>query len=119
MLRADGSADVFALRTRSAGLEARLVVFDLLQVDGQDARALPLEERRERLAAVLAQRPSPSLLFSEVVDGDKGAVLFKHACAKNLEGIVSKRRGSPYISGPTTSWRKVRCPNYIRTGEEP
>ena len=34
-----------------------------------------------------------------------------------LEGIVSKRKGSPYISGPTTSWRKVKCPDYKREGE--
>ena len=33
------------------------------------------------------------------------------------EGIVSKRKGSPYISGPTTTWRKVKCPDYVRAGE--
>ena len=118
VLREDGTADFFALRSRSARDEARLVVFDLLGVDGEDFRALPLEERRARLAAVLQQRPSPSLLFSEAVEGDKGAALFRHACERNLEGIVSKRKGSPYISGPTTSWRKIRCPNYVRAGEE-
>ena len=117
VLREDGTADFFALRTRSAGLEARLIVFDLLEVDGQDTRPLPLEERRERLAAVLRLNLSPWLLFSEAVEGDKGAVLFKHACERNLEGIVSKRKGSPYISGPTTSWRKVKCPDYKREGE--
>ena len=47
----------------------------------------------------------------------RARVLFRHACERNLEGIVSKRKGSPYISGPTTSWRKVRCPDYIRAGE--
>ena len=79
---------------------------------------MPLEERRSRLASVLSLNLSPSLLFSEAVEGDKGAVLFRHACERNLEGIVSKRKGSPYISGPTTTWRKVRCPNYVRAGEE-
>ena len=63
------------------------------------------------LSTVLVQRPSPFLLFSEAIEGDKGAVLFKHACERNLEGIVSKRKGSPYISGPTTTWRKVKCPD--------
>ena len=68
------------------------------------------------MSAVLVQRPSPFLLFSEAVEGDKGAV--RHACEENLEGIVSKRKGSPYITGPTSTWRKVKCPDYVRVGEE-
>src|SRR6478735_9435591 len=82
LLRKDGSADFFALRTRSALIEARLIVFDLLEVEGQDQRLLPLEERRSRLASVLSLNLSPSLLFSEAVGGDKGAVLFRHACER-------------------------------------
>ena len=88
-----------------------------MRSEGEDTRPLPLEERRERLASVLSLNLSPSLLFSEAVEGDRGALLFRHACEKNLEGIVSKRKGSPYISGPTTTWRKIRCPNYVRAGE--
>src|SRR4029077_10748930 len=49
LLRNDGSADFFALRSKEARAEARLIVFDLLEVDGQDTRAFPLEERREHL----------------------------------------------------------------------
>jgi bifunctional non-homologous end joining protein LigD len=41
MLRADGTADFFALRSRRALTEARLIVFDLLEVDGQDMRPCP------------------------------------------------------------------------------
>jgi bifunctional non-homologous end joining protein LigD len=63
MLRDDGSADFFALRSRRALPEARLIVFDLLQVDGQDMRPLPLEERRDRLATLLRQQPPVSLLL--------------------------------------------------------
>ena len=81
-------------------------------------RPSPLEERRDRLAGLLHEEPSLSLLFSEAVEGDKGAALFRHACAMGLEGIVSKRKGSPYRSGPTSLWRKIRCPGYTR-GEEP
>ena len=35
-----------------------------------------------------------------------------------VEGIVSKRKRLPYTSGPTSTWRKIKCPNYARTGEE-
>ncbi len=78
---------------------------------------MPLEERRKWLKTVLDQRPSELLLFSETVEDDKGAVLFRHACERNREGIVSKRKGSPYRSGPTSTWRKIQCPRYTRAGE--
>jgi bifunctional non-homologous end joining protein LigD len=116
MLRADGSADFHALRSTSARTEARLIVFDLLEVDGQDMRLLPLEERRAHLAAVLNGK-SPFLVFSEAMGGERGGVLFRHACERGLEGIVSKRKGSAYVSGGTRTWRKIRCPGYTRAGE--
>jgi bifunctional non-homologous end joining protein LigD len=34
-----------------------------------------------------------------------------------LEGIISKRRGSPYRSGRSLMWRKIKCPGYERRGE--
>ena len=44
---------VAALRVHSAVLdgEAILVAYDIMEVDGQDVRPEPLEERRERLGA--------------------------------------------------------------------
>ena len=117
MLREDGTSDFFALRASRAHSDARLIAFDLLEVDGQDMRPSPLEERRDRLAGLLREEPSLSLLFSEAVEGDQGAALYRHACAMNLEGIISKRKGSLYRSGPTSLWRKIRCPGYTRTEE--
>ena len=119
MLRDDGSADFFALRSRSARTEARLIVFDLLEVDG--AGHAPLAAGGAPRApcgassASISRRGCCSARSSRAT---RARVLFRHACERNLEGIVSKRKGSPYISGPTTSWRKVKCPNYVRAGEE-
>jgi ATP-dependent DNA ligase len=31
------------------------------------------------------------------------------ACTLGLEGIISKRRGSPYLSGKSPVWRKTMC----------
>jgi bifunctional non-homologous end joining protein LigD len=45
--------------------------------------------------------------FSDHYDGD-GADLFKRACAMGLEGIVSKRVLSPYKSGPSKFWLKMK-----------
>ena len=37
-------------------------------------------------------------------------VLFRHACKLGFEGIVSKRLGSPYVSGRSRHWIKSKNP---------
>ena len=49
--------------------------------------------------------------LSEAITGD-GAAIFRHACWMNLEGIVSKRLGSRYVSGRTRAWLKTKNPNF-------
>ena len=116
VLREDGTSDFHALAS-SRARAACLIAFDILQIDGMDMRTSPLEARRDLLAAILREHTSASLFFSEAVEGETGSSLFRHACNMGLEGIISKRKGSPYRSGPTTLWRKIRCPNYTREGE--
>ncbi len=83
--------------------------FDLLELDGQDLRKRPLTERKERLAQLLASEPETGPVFySDHVVGH-GDETFRHACALDLEGIVSKRAASPYRSGRTKGWLKVKC----------
>src|SRR5262249_6920115 len=81
--------------------------FDLLHLDGEDLRLRPLEARKERLRALLHESPGP-IRYSDHVAGD-GARFLAAACADRLEGIVSKRRGAPYVSGRTRDWLKVKC----------
>ena len=40
----------------------------------------------------------------------EGPIVFQHACALGVEGIVSKRKGSPYRSGRTLDWIKTKKP---------
>ena len=47
--------------------------------------------------------------FNEHYTGE-GAIIYKNACALGCEGIVSKRLGSPYRSGRTDHWVKVKNP---------
>jgi bifunctional non-homologous end joining protein LigD len=54
------------------------------------------------------------IVFSEALAAD-GAVVFAEACEMGLEGIVSKRAGSLYRSGPSRSWLKTVNPNFVRT----
>ena len=43
-----------------------------------------------------------------------GATIFRHACGMDLEGIVSKRVGSLYVSGRTRAWLKTKNPDFER-----
>ena len=39
------------------------------------------------------------------------AIKSRHACQLGLEGIVSKRLGSRYVSGRTRDWLKMKNPD--------
>ena len=108
----DGHSDFAALRTKSGGAQACLVAFDLLTLDGEDFRQHPLEERRDRLARLIAG--ADAISFSEAIEAE-GATVFAHACKLGLEGIVSKRAGSRYRSGASRKWLKCRNPAFVRT----
>ena len=103
VFRPDGHSDFAALRTRAGGEQAALVAFDILSLDGDDLRPQPLAARREALSQLIAG--IDSIQFSRGFAGD-GATVFAHACRLGLEGIVSKRVGSRYRSGPSRNWLK-------------
>jgi bifunctional non-homologous end joining protein LigD len=48
----------------------------------------------------------------ELIDhiAEAGDVVFRHACQLGFEGIVSKRRDSPYRSGRSRDWLKCKNP---------
>jgi bifunctional non-homologous end joining protein LigD len=48
--------------------------------------------------------------LNEHFEHEDGSVVFRHACALGCEGIVSKRLGSPYVSGRTRRWLKMKNP---------
>ena len=84
-----------------------------MELDGQDVRPEPLDERRKRLAKLLSRRNKAmreGIQLSEAITGD-GA---RHACWMELEGMVSKRIGSRYVSGRTRAWLKTKNPNFER-----
>jgi bifunctional non-homologous end joining protein LigD len=106
----DGFSDFFALHlalARRSAPAATLMAFDLLELDGADLRLRPLEERRALLEKLL-RKPRPWLQLSSAVE-DEGAQVLRLACEMGLEGIISKRRGSPYRSGKNLTWRKTVC----------
>jgi bifunctional non-homologous end joining protein LigD len=105
----DGIAIFDALHRRGTVSDAMLYAFDLLELDGQDLRELPMAVRKKRLARLLGRRRI-GIVLSEHTDDD-GALLFAQACRMGLEGIVSKRLSAPYRSGPSKDWIKVKNPD--------
>ena len=83
-------------------------LFDLAFLEGHDLRELPLEARRERLASILAQAPSEQVRLSAEFDAAPSSVLTS-ACRMGLEGVIAKRRASPYRSRRSADWLKLKC----------
>jgi bifunctional non-homologous end joining protein LigD len=106
----DGIANFNRIRYRHHDESVFLYAFDLIELDGDDLRHVPLTVRKTMLAHVLA-RAAPGLRLNEHLDEEDGPLVFEHACKLGLEGIVSKRRDSPYASGRSPHWIKSKNPN--------
>ncbi len=90
---------------------AVLCAFDLIELDGNDFRSSPIEQRKDWLGELLRpiQRSHTSITLNEHYEGD-GRIIYMHACKLGCEGIVSKRLGSPYRSGRVHDWLKTKNP---------
>jgi bifunctional non-homologous end joining protein LigD len=97
------------IRYRRHDTDVFLYAFDLIELNGNDLRREPLEVRKATLASVLAKATS-GLRLNEHLEHEDGAIVFRHACKMGLEGIVSKRKNSPYRSGRSTDWLKMKNP---------
>jgi bifunctional non-homologous end joining protein LigD len=105
---AKGLAVFDLIRHKRHGDDAVLIAFDLITLDGEDLRRRPIEDRKRKLAK-LVRGPHPGIVLNEFFEDD-GDILFAHACKLGCEGIVSKRLGSPYRSGRSPHWVKVKNP---------
>jgi bifunctional non-homologous end joining protein LigD len=94
------------IKRAAAQLPVSFVVFDLLWLDGRDLTGFALEERRELLELVVEQ--DHRLQLMAYVDGE-GVAFVEGARTLGLEGVVAKRKGSPYAPGRRTpDWRKIK-----------
>lgn len=111
VLGADGTPDFGALQSAFEAAhtnEIRYYVFDIPFYAGFDLCAVSLAERRALLAEVFREFTSSVVSFSEDFVADGGDILHS-ACSLGLEGIIGKRKDSPYISGRTMNWIKLKC----------
>ena len=89
---------------------AHVRLYDALLIDGTDLRRLPLHQRREQLEAWHARVHPPRTDLSAIIAADgKDELKGVWAAAReaNVEGIMLKRRDSPYVAGrPKGLWYK-------------
>jgi len=84
---------------------ARMLAYDLLELDGEDLRAQPMALRRERLRALLhaaGDGPDGRIALSPAVQADDwqaAGALREEARARGVEGLMLKRLASPYQAG--------------------
>jgi ATP-dependent DNA ligase len=87
VLGLDRKSDFAALHSGRHNEEVQLCAFDVLAMDGDDLRRLPLSMRKANLARLLARRPE-GIFLSHFEQGEIGPDLFRKACEFGLEGLV-------------------------------
>jgi bifunctional non-homologous end joining protein LigD len=103
----EGRPSFQALQHRASHSDHAVVfyAFDLLHVDGHDLRDMPLAARRAELARVVDKS---SLLLSLQLPGDVADIV-NTVRTMRLEGVIAKRRDSPYEAGErSNAWQKLK-----------
>jgi len=100
-------ADLQAAFNGEARKPLTYFLFDLLHLNGHNLRNLSLRERKALLADLMPAG-NDTIRLSEHLETN-GEIMFRKACEFHAEGIVSKRAASPYTSGRSSDWRKLKC----------
>ena len=87
---------------------AQLMLFDILELNGQSLIKKTYEERREILENLIPPEPGSRIQVPPIFEGDLRAAL-ETADQLRLEGVVAKRRNSIYQPGRRThTWLKIK-----------
>jgi bifunctional non-homologous end joining protein LigD len=78
-------------------------VFDILWLDGRNVTSLALDARRHLLGELPLQ---PPLVRVDALEDPKP---WERACREGWEGVVAKRRDSPYEHRRSPHWLKMKC----------
>ena len=87
---------------------AQLMLFDILELNGQSLIKKTYQERREILENLIPPEPGSRIQAPPIFEGDLRAAL-ETADQLRLEGVVAKRRNSIYQPGRRTHiWLKIK-----------
>lgn len=82
------------------------IVFDVLEKDGKSLTGLSLLERKRVLKESLVE--GSNVLVSDFIE-ENGEAYYRLVLEKGLEGIIAKRKDSPYEEGMRTgNWLKIK-----------
>ncbi|HET6380097.1 MAG TPA: ATP-dependent DNA ligase [candidate division Zixibacteria bacterium] len=120
----DGGLDFDALLLRihpaasrvamlAAATPASFVAFDCLAEGADDLREAPLDERRRRLEALLADPPASVLLTPATSDAKLARRWFDEFEGAGLDGVIAKRHDLPYRPGK----REMAKVKHLRTAD--
>ena len=84
--------------------------FDLVWLDGEDLRQMPLIERKKKLKKLIERSECSEILYAQHIE-ENGKLLFQETVERNLEGIVAKRRIGVYAEH---GWLKIKNPKYTQ-----
>ncbi|HUP63523.1 MAG TPA: DNA ligase D [Thermoanaerobaculia bacterium] len=88
------------------GGDERMILFDILWLNGEDLRRRPYVERRKILQKVFAKPPAGIALARTLeMTGEKALA---HAAAGGWEGIIAKRNTSVYENRRSKEWLKIK-----------
>ncbi len=101
-----GVDDPIQIRMLSRKMPTTYIAFDLLHLNGRDLVNVPLTERREKLAKLIAN--GPHMLLSEHIPAH-GKSYFQNALKLGFEGAMAKKADSVYQIGTRSEdWLKLK-----------
>jgi bifunctional non-homologous end joining protein LigD len=96
----------FQLLQQGSG-KVRMVIFDVLWLDGEDLRRRSYAERRKVLEKL---KPPAGIYIAQTLDMN-GAEALRHASSGGWEGIIAKRNSSTYEPRRSKEWLKIKAQN--------
>ena len=93
---------------RRSAIAVFYYIFDLGYVDGFDVTGVGLEHRKNLLQRALEFRTPVRFMVHRNTNGE---AFYREACQQGLEGLIAKRRDSPYAHGRSADWLKFKCIN--------
>ena len=87
------------IRKLSVETPAQLMLFDLLNLEGEDLTGRSLAERRAALETWFADQTEPALVLSPATEDRTAALAWLERSGGALDGVIAKRIGEPYHCG--------------------
>lgn len=101
---------VTALATAStkAGYDVKLMLFDVQEWNGRNYRGIPLTQRLQLLPRIVPRTARHLEVVETHTDHTKFKSIFDKIVASGGEGVVAKKKNSPYVGDSRAYWVKVK-----------